>query len=99
MIFRNKAILIGATTLILTPLGILFVVIGAHGPTAYTILGVALLLPSVALLRVSTEISIPGITLLSTFGFLIFVFLQAAYFTLITAALSSVIRMMRQNDP
>jgi hypothetical protein len=69
-----------AATVILTPLGIFLMILGAHGPTFYSYAGFAFLLPSLAALNANIAISIPPISPSTLVGLCIFVFLQLAYY-------------------
>jgi membrane-bound ClpP family serine protease len=68
------------STVVLSILGLLLMIMGAHGPQILTLVGAFLLLPNVILMRAGVPVGIPLISSSNVFSILVFLGLQAVYY-------------------
>jgi len=69
-----------ASTIVFSIVGIVFVVVGVHGPEVTTWVAAFLLLPNIILMRLDVPIAIPFMYPVSVASVLVFLMLQAGYY-------------------
>ena len=75
-----KLVTLLASTLVFSIVGIVIVVVGAHGPEVTAWVGAFLLLPNIILMRLGVPIAVPFMYPVSIVSVLVFLVLQAGYY-------------------
>ncbi len=75
-----RVALVGASTCVLTTVGIACIVAGVHGPTAIGYVGKFLLLPNAILLQLGVPIAIPLLYRFNILSTTVFLVLQLGYY-------------------
>lgn len=83
-------------TVVFSTLGVFLIILSVHGPKPYAYLGLAMLLPSLALLRIGAPIAIPKLATTPESGLLIFSLCQYAYYYFLISVLASLASTFRR---
>jgi hypothetical protein len=75
-----RIVLLLASTLVLSIVGILLLVMGVHGSQILSLIGAFLLLPNVILSRLGVPVGIPFLNSITITSILVFVLLQIGYY-------------------